>query len=162
MVNHENMEFTDIYDRVVSEADNFGPLSHILKLAKSMQQELRERPLSEDDEMIFAMGAIAMFNELLDQSDESDMVVFYMQRVFKHSKFAEDGMADLSGEHQAIGHPRRFIYRRIRNLPTYSVVAQETELYSYDRPTPSLYSPREELVLPVKAIDSVRRDISIS
>jgi hypothetical protein len=162
MENNEGIEFATIYEEATSESHRMGPLSTLLDYSKSMQLELRERQLSEDDELMFAMAAVAMFNESLAQLDEPDALVFYMQRVFKSSKFAPDGIADLSGEHQVIGHPARFIYRRIRNLPTYSIVTSDTELYSYDRPTPGLYSAREDLVLPVKAIDSVRRDIQLN
>lgn len=161
MTSNEGIEFSGIYDEATSESSRMGPLSQLLLYSKSMQLELRERQLSEDDELMFAMAAIALFNESLAKIDEPDALIFYMQRVFKSSRFSDDGMADLSGEHQVIGHPVRFIYRRIRNLPTYSIVTEQTELYSYNRPTPGLYSPREELVLPVKAIDSVRRDVPL-
>ena len=160
MTERKNVEFTDIYTEATSDLDNFGPLSHVLKIAKSLQQELRERELSEDDEMIFAMGAVAMFNEHLQYVDSQDQFRFWMQRVFMPAKYAPDGMMDLRGEHQAAGRAERFVYRRIRSLPTYAIVLSESDLYSYDRPTPSEYSARNQLILPVKSIDIARHRVN--
>lgn len=156
------IEYTDIEREATSEFGQIGPLNEIIRYSKAMQMELRERKFSEDDEMLVAMGAIAMFNESIAKLDEPHALIFYMQRVFKPVQFSPDGMGDLRGEHQVVCHINRFVYRRIRNLPTYALLAEETELYSYDRPTPSLYRPREQLVLPVKAIDIVRRDVNLN
>lgn len=156
MTDRDNPSFSDIYDEATTDLDNFGPMSRVLKLAKSMQQELRERRLGEDDEMIFAMGAVAIFNDQLKGLDDPHQFRFWMQRVFMPAKFAQDGLADLSGEHQAAGEAERFVYRRIRGLPTYAILLHESDLFSYDRPTPGMYHEGNQLVLPVKSIDIAR------
>ncbi|HUO61962.1 MAG TPA: hypothetical protein VMT96_00735 [Candidatus Bathyarchaeia archaeon] len=155
-----NREFAEIYTESTSELDNFGPMSHVIKMAKSMQHELRERQLSEDDEMIFAIGAVALFNDYLERMDDPHQFRFWMQRVFMPAKYAPDGLIDLSGEHQAAGHASRFIYRRILELPTYAVVLEDSDLYSYDRPIPSVYTSGNRLILPVKSIDMTRNRVN--
>ncbi len=156
MANREGIEFTDIYTEATSSLDDFGPISHVIKMAKSMQHELRERRLAEDEEMIFAMGAVAMFNAHLKNLEDPHQFRFWMQRVFMPVKYAPDGVADLSGEHQAAGEADRFVYRQIRGLPTYAILLEDSDLFSYDRPTPGMYSEGNQLILPVKSIDMTR------